>query len=106
MKLKALAKKPQLTQVTINDDALVEKYGEPLDFWIYDRYEMDLYLKLMNNDEKDIVGLSSTIKEMVMDDDGSPIFGDGEIIPADVLTKMIEEVVAQLGNSVAQTSKT
>ena len=106
MKLKALAKKPQLTQVTINDEAIVEKYGEHIDFWIYDRYEMDLYLKLMNNDEKDFVGLSSTIKEMVMDEDGSPIFSDGEIIPADVLTKMIEEVVAQLGNSVAQTSKT
>lgn len=103
MKLKSLAKKPELVKVTLDTEALVERYGEPIDFWIYDRYDMDLYLKLMNNDEKDFAGLSKVIKEMVMDEDGSKIFADGEIIPADILTKMVEEVIAQLGNSITQT---
>jgi hypothetical protein len=104
MKLKELAKKPQLVKVTLDNEDIVERYGEPVDFWIYDRYEMDLYLKLMHNEEKDFVGLSQTIKDMVMDEDGSPIFSDGEIIPADVLTKMVEEVIGHLGNSITQTS--
>lgn len=105
MKLKELAKKPQLVKVTLDDQMLVERYGEPLDFWIYDRYEMDQYLKLMNNEEKDFVGLSNIVKEMVMDEDESSIFNDGEIIPADVLTKLVEEVIAHLGNSITQTLK-
>lgn len=103
MKLKTLAKKPQLVKVELDAENLVAKYGEPIEFWIYDRYEMDTYLKLMNSDEKDFTRLSSVIKSMVMDEDGSPVFEDGEIIPPDVLTKMVEEVISHLGNSVAQT---
>jgi hypothetical protein len=103
MKLSALAKKPQLVKMEIKDEGIVKKYGETVEFWIYDRYDMDTYLKLMNNDENDFVSLSVHIKNMVMDEDGSLVFGDGEIIPPDVLTKMVEEVIGHLGNSVAQT---
>ena len=37
MKLSELAKKPQLQKITITDEALVEKYGDELEFFIYDR---------------------------------------------------------------------
>ena len=106
MNLKELAKKPQLVKVELSDAAIVEKYGDVIDFYMYDRYEMDTYLKLMNNDDQDFAGLSTVIKSMVMEQDGKPIFTDGEIIPPDVLTKMVEEVISRLGNSVTQTSET
>lgn len=105
MKLSTLAKKPQLVKVELDDEAIVARYGEPIEFYMYDRYEMDAYLKLMNSEENDFVHLSSVIKSMVMEEDGSPIFGDGELIPPDVLTKMVEVVINRLGNSVTQTLK-
>ena len=36
MKLNELAKEPKLTKIIIDDAALVEKYGEPIKFHIYE----------------------------------------------------------------------
>jgi len=38
MKLKELAIKPQLTKIIIDSDALVEKYGETIEFFVLDRF--------------------------------------------------------------------
>lgn len=105
MKLKTLAKTPQLVKIEIASEDIIDRYGEPVEFWIYDRYEMDTYLKLLNSDDRDFTTLSGVIKQMVMDEDGTPIFKNGEIIPPDVLAKMVEEVINYLGNSIAQTFK-
>lgn len=105
MKLGALAKKPQLIKIEIEDEKIVEKYGEAIEFYIYDRYEMEVYMKLLNADDRDIIGLSNVIKQMVMDENGNSVIADGEIIPSDILLKVVEEVVKNLGNSLTQTSK-
>lgn len=106
MKLKELAKKPVLTKVTLSDKDIVEKYGEEIEFYIYDRYEFDTYLKLFQTEENDISRMTTLVKELLMDDKGNPIITDGEILPSDIMMKAIEQVVKTLGNSVTPTSST
>jgi hypothetical protein len=43
MKLAELAKKPQLIKIELDDKVIVERYGEAVEFWIYDRYDMETY---------------------------------------------------------------
>jgi hypothetical protein len=106
MKLKELAKKPVLTKVTISDKDIVEKYGEEIEFHVYDRYEFDTYLKLFQTEENDMNRMTEIVKELLMDENGKPIITDGEILPSDIMVKAIEEVVQILGNSVTPTSST
>tara|TARA_R110000868_G_scaffold130300_2_gene339937 strand:+ start:145 stop:465 length:321 start_codon:yes stop_codon:yes gene_type:complete len=105
MKLAELAKKPQLLKIELDDKVIVERYGEAVEFWIYDRYDMETYMSLLNSDDHDIVKLSRIIGGMVMNEDGSKVITDGEVLPSDLLMKTVEEVVKHLGNSLAQTSK-
>lgn len=105
MKLKTLAKKPELVKIVINDEAVVAKYGEPVEFWMYDRYEMETYMRLMNVEEKDFATMSNVVKGMIYDEDGSKIVSNGEILPSDILVKIVEAAIKQLGNSLTQTSE-
>lgn len=104
MKLSALAKKPQLTKIEISDEATVEKYGEALEFHIYDRYEMEVYMKLMNLDEKDFSTMTKICKELILDENGKQMLDKDDILPGDVSIKIVEKVINHLGNAVSQTS--
>ena len=103
MKLSALAKKPQLEKITIDDEAIVEKYGESPEFYIYDRYEMDVYMRLMNTEENDFHRMSQVCKELIMNEDGTPMLEKDDILPGDISIKVVETVIQHLGNAVNQT---
>jgi|OM-RGC.v1.029985576 hypothetical protein len=105
MKLSQLASKPQLIKITIDEEAIVEKYGEAVEFWIYDRYDMDVYMQLLNTEESDIKKLTDVVKDMLFDEDANKIITDGEVLPADILIKVIEKTVSHLGNGMTQTSE-
>jgi hypothetical protein len=103
MKLKALSKKPKLIKAQVDNEKIVKKYGEAVEFWMYDRYEIDTYFKLMNVEEQDFITMSKVVKDMIYDEDGTPIVEAGEILPSDLLMSIVTEVIKQLGNLQTQT---
>jgi hypothetical protein len=42
MKLEKLASKPQLIKLIIDDAEIIEEFGEPLEFWTWDRQPIDV----------------------------------------------------------------
>ena len=57
MNLKNLAKKPELIKLTIDNEDIVKEFGEPLDFYCYDRHPMDVFLKVATKDRDDHVAM-------------------------------------------------
>lgn len=102
MKLSEIAQKPNLIKVELDDEKIVELYGEPLEFWMYDRQDLPTFLKLAQTRE-DQVELYSVIREMVLDEKGNKVLGSNEILPMQVMVPVIEAVVAKLGNLPKQT---
>lgn len=103
MKLAQLAATPKLVKITIDDEETVQAYGEPVDFWIYDRQDMDTFMKLANVGEDNMGEIVSIVNEMVRDEDGKPVLSDGKALPTTLTLKVIEQVVTQLGNLTSQT---
>lgn len=104
MKLKELAAKPQLIELTINDDSTVENYGEPIQFWIYDRQSMSTYMRLAQLDFSNSDELVNLFKTLILDEAGMPIVEDDAQLPPDLMMKAVESVILALGNSKSQTS--
>lgn len=104
MKLKDLAKKPQLKQVTLDDEFIVQAYGEPVEFWMYDRQDLPTYIRLSKISEN-ANDLPALVREMVLDEKGKPVLGD-EILPVEIMVRVIEAVVKNLGNFRDLTLKT
>ena len=105
MKLTQLAKAPKLTKITIDDEIIVKNYGEAVDFWVYDRVDMETFMKLANLEGgQNIKDVIVVMKDLILDEEGKPVIANGNILPNDVMIKAVEKTVEALGNFVTPTS--
>jgi hypothetical protein len=106
MKLTQLAAKPQLIKITLDDEEIKTNYGDALEFWIYDRQDLETFAKLAMVDAKHFDKLASLINGMILDEDGTPVVKEGTALPADVMMKAIQKVVDVLGKPIATSTST
>lgn len=97
MKLTQLAAKPQLIKLTLDDEDIRTKYGDALEFWIYDRQPMSQFVKLAQMKSDNFGEVIEVINSMVLDEDASPIIKDGLVLPTDVMTRVVNLIVETLG---------
>lgn len=97
MKLQNLASKPQLVELTIDEEKIVERYGEPLQFFINDRLPVDTYTKLASVKPEDPVELYNIVKDLILDDTGMPVISGENTLPIDVMNAAIIRVTEELG---------
>lgn len=106
MKLSALAKEPKLVKIEIDDSIIVETYGEIIEFWIYDRVDMETFMALASLEgEKNISEVINLMKNLILDDQGKPVMSDKKFLPNDIMIKAVEKTVQALGNFATLTSK-
>lgn len=96
MKLSELSQKPKLIKILISKKEIVKKYGEELEFHIYDRQPLDVFTKLANAKE-DTAGVTELIQSMILDENGDPVVKDGNILPLDVIMEAVTLITKELG---------
>jgi len=97
MKLTQLAAKPQLIKIELADEETIAEYGEPLEFWIWDRQPMDKYIKLAQMKSENVNELISAVNEMILDEEGKAIVSGELTLPTNIMTRVIGKVVETLG---------
>lgn len=97
MKLAQIAKKPQLALMTLDDAETVKEFGEPLEFYTWDRQPMDIFLKLSTVDPTNQGAIISAVKELVMDEKGNKILEGEDVLPTNVMLRVMTKVVEGLG---------
>ena len=99
MKLQELASKPQLTEIIIDKEDIVEKYGESISFFIYDRLPVDTFTKLASLKSDDLPQMYGVMQDLILDEKGNPIMNEEVVLPTDILTECILKVSNFLGKS-------
>jgi hypothetical protein len=97
MKLAELSQKPQLIKILIDDEKIVEKYGEELEFFIYDRQPLDVFSKLANAKQDDFSSAAMLLKDLILNEDGSKVIDEDHVLPMDVLIEAIKLIGDRLG---------
>jgi hypothetical protein len=97
LKLTQLASKPQLVRIELDDEEIRAKYNDSLEFYIYDRQPLDMFVKLATVGTGNIAELVSIAHSMVLDEHGDPIAHDDLVFPSDIMMKIINKVVDTLG---------
>lgn len=97
MKLSQLARKPQLQQIIIDDAETIERFGEPLEFYTWDRQPMDVFIKMAAVDSSNYASVIGTVRTLVLDEEGKEILTDDVMLPTSVLMRVISKVVEGLG---------
>ena len=96
MKITELTAKPTLTKITIDDEALVEKYGEEIEFWVWDRQPLEKYVAMAQNGG-DTGVVMNLAKEMILDETGNQVMTDDKTLPSDIAMRALTKVIETLG---------
>lgn len=97
MKLSQLAAKPQLIEITLDDEDIVKEFGEPVSFYTWDRQPIGVFMQLSNiGDEKD-VNVLDIVRKLILDEEGKEIITHEHTLPTKVLMKAITKVTELLG---------
>lgn len=97
MKLSELSAKPQLKQLKLDDEEVLKEFGEPLEFYTWDRQPIDVFMKLANSDHRDTTQMISVVKTLLLDENGKEIIRGEEMLPSSILIKAISKIVDTLG---------
>ena len=98
MKLKDLAKKPELVEVTLDDEATVKEFGEPVTFHTWDRAPLDIFTKLASANQNDQGEMIDIVRKMILDETGKEIMTKESSLPPTLLLRSIGKIVEKLGN--------
>lgn len=93
-----LAAKPQLVEVTLDDEATVLEYGEAITFHTWDRQPMSVFMKLAQSTESNQSEAITIVKDLILDEHGNKLLVDDVMLPTKVLMKAIGKVTQLLGN--------
>jgi hypothetical protein len=97
MNLKQLAAKPQLIKINIDNEEIVKEYGDSLDFYTWDRQPLDTFLKVATSEDKSFASMAGVLKDMVLNEDGTPAIEDGYVLPPKVMIAVFTKMVEVLG---------
>lgn len=97
MKISQLASKPQLIKLVLDEPALIERHGEAIEFWTWDRQPLDVFMKIANVNVADQSSIIGIVKTLILDEDGKEVITEGVTIPTDVLISAIDNIVRLLG---------
>ena len=97
MKLSQLAAKPQLIQLTVDDEATIKEFGEPLEFYTWDRQPLDTFMKLAGASQNDPKVMIEVVRTLILDESGKEIISKEVMLPSHVMLKVIGKVVDMLG---------
>lgn len=97
--------KPKLIEVTIDDSEIVEKYGDSINFFMYDHLDLTTYFKFFkaqgegNTDE-----LLKIVKKVILDDKGKEVMNQDYELPVDIFTNAVVKITDHLGKSATKNS--
>lgn len=97
MKLNQLAAKPKLITVILDDEDIVKEFGEPVEFYTWDRQPLDTFMKLANANQQDQSQMINIVRTLILDEKGKEIINDENMLPTTILIKAIAKIVEKLG---------
>lgn len=97
MKINQIASKPQLIKLVIDNEAIVAEFGEPIEFYTWDRQPLDKFMKLASIKQDRPDEIIAIVRDLILDEDGKVVLKDDIMLPTKVLIEVIQKVVETLG---------
>ena len=97
MQLSQIAAKPQLIKMILDDEDTVKEFGEPVEFYTWDRQPMDVFMQLASVSNKDPQVMIGIIRTLILDEAGKEIITKDAMLPSSVLLRVVGKVVDLLG---------
>jgi len=107
MDISKLAKKPELIKLTLDEAEVVERFGEPITFYIKDQMGISTYFnfyKLQQAEDDSL--LNELLRKIVLKEDGTPAIGEDEVLPVQLILGILMRINDFLGKSANKATST
>ena len=105
MDISNLAKKPELVELCIDDQDLVDRYGEAITFYMIDEMGIDTYFAFYRlQQEQRAEELNKLLRKIILKKDGTPALGNEQVLPVDLTLAVLVKINDFLGKSKPKTS--
>ena len=106
MDISQLAKKPELVKLVLDDQELVNTYGEEITFFMLDVIDINTYFDFYKNqNEQDGERLMHVLRKIILNEQGNPAIAEDSILPVDITLNVLMKISDHLGKSKARLSK-
>ena len=97
--------KPALVEVKLDDDSIVNTYGEEITFFMYDHITLPKYFEFFKaQSEGNTNKLLELMRDIILDNKGKPVMDKDHELPVDIFTACVVRVTEHLGKSVTKNS--
>lgn len=99
MNITQLAAQPQLVKITLDSETITKTYGEPVEFYTWDRQPLEIFMKLVSAsmDHKNISQMIDVMRILILDEKGEIVIKDKVMLPTDILMEAMGKVMQILG---------
>lgn len=105
MDIKQLARKPQLIEVVLDTEELVEEYGEPIRFWMMDYVDISTYFDFFKSQgEGNGEQLNQLLRNIILNAEGQPSLSADEALPINISVAALSKINETLGKSKTKSS--
>ena len=105
MDISKFAKRPTLTQITLDEAEIVATYGEAIEFHMLDQMSISTYFEFYRlQQEENSDKLNDLIRKIILKEDGTPALAEGEIFPVDLTLGLLVKINEFLGKSKTKAS--
>jgi hypothetical protein len=103
MDITQLARKPQLIEVVLDDEAIVKEYGDAITFYMKDFVDINTYFDFFKSQTAKEGGeLNLLMRKIILNKDGEPALADDEGLPIDIAVAALTRINDTLGKSKAK----
>lgn len=104
MDISNFSKKPELIKVVIDDESIVESYGEPIIFFMKEFVDIVTYFDFFKSQSDNGEELNNLLAKIILKEDGSYAIGEGEALPVDISVAALTKINETLGKSRTKSS--
>jgi hypothetical protein len=100
MDIQKLAKRPELVEVVLDDNSIIEEYGDIITFWMKDFVDINTYFDFFRSQsEKTGDELGILLAKLILNEQGEPVLKEGETFPIDITVAALTKINERLGKS-------
>lgn len=92
-------KKPQLTQIVLDDEDTVNTFGDSVIFYMKDFVDVNTYFDFFRSQSENSNQLNEVLQRLILNDQGKPVLRDDETLPIELAVKVLTKINEILGKS-------
>jgi len=105
MDIKKFAKKAELVEIILDEEAIVSEYGEPITFYMKDFVDINTYFDFFRaQSTKSGDELQGLLSKIILNKEGKVVLEEGEHFPIDITIAALTRINECLGKSKAKSS--